>query len=303
MKTDSSTNFYKYKNNKMYSTCIECFNKKVRCEFCNKELNKSYLKSHIKKQHMKNQHDKRVQLPAQLHTINNIRDDLLPVELSAQLPAQLHTKLNKYYNNDDNNKCNRTLIVGPSFCGKTLLLLNKLQLIRLSNSEKQIKIITRSPGQYQNMHNFTQLEDVSVEEDLEDRTIQDFKNCCVVFDDMLDSKQKLIDPFFTRGRHNLCDVYYLSQSYFDLPKRTIRNNSNIIILFQQTLKDVEHIYRDIAGFDMSYDEFKELCREAWKEKYNYLFIKRLEDKNGSKYQVCNESNPNYTIFHPQTEPF
>ena len=27
MKTDSNTNFYKYKNNKMYSTCIECFNK------------------------------------------------------------------------------------------------------------------------------------------------------------------------------------------------------------------------------------------------------------------------------------
>ena len=82
-----------------------------------------------------------------------------------------------------------------------------------------------------------------MEEDLEDRTIQDFQNCCVVFDDMLDSNQKLIDPFFTRGRHNDLDVYSLSHSYFDLPKRTIRNNSNIIVLFQQTLKDVEHIYR------------------------------------------------------------
>ena len=120
---------------------------------------------------------------------------------------------------------------------------------------------------------------------------------------MLDSNQKLLDPFFTRGRHNLCDVYYLSQSYFKVPKKTIRNNLNIIIFFQQTLEDIEHIYRDIAGFDMSYDEFKELCREAWKEKYNYLIINRLEDKNGSKYQVCNESNPNYKIFNPQTEPF
>ena len=41
---------------------------------------------------------------------------------------------------------NRTLIVVPSFCGKTHLLLNELQLIRLSDSEKQIKIITRSLG-------------------------------------------------------------------------------------------------------------------------------------------------------------
>ena len=106
----------------------------------------------------------------------------------------------------------------------------------MSDSEKQIKILTRSPGQYQN----TQLEDVSLEEDLEDRTIQDFKLCCVVFDDMLDGK-RLIDPFFTRGRHNLCDVYYLSQSFFDVPKRTIRTNTNIIILFRQSLRDVEHI--------------------------------------------------------------
>ena len=46
----------------------------------------------------------------------------------------------------------------------------------------------------------------SGEEDLEDRTIQDFQNCGVVFDDMLDNNQKLIDPFFTRGRHNDLDV-------------------------------------------------------------------------------------------------
>ena len=180
------------------------------------------------------------------------------------------------------------------------MVLNKLQLIRLSDSEKQMKIITRSPGQYQNI----QLEDVSSEEDLEDRTIQDFKNCCVVFDDMLDSNLKLIDPFFTRGTHNLCDVYYLSQSYFDVPTRTIRINSNIrIFFFRRSLRDVEHIYRDIAGFDMSYDEFKELCREAWKKNKKYLEINMFEDKNESKYKICNESNPNYKFFNPQTELF
>ena len=179
------------------------------------------------------------------------------------------------------------------------MLLNKLQLIRLSDGEKQMKIITRSPGQYQNIR----LKDNSLEEDIESRTIQDFKNCCVIFDDMLESNQKLIDPFFNRGRHNLCDVYYLSQSYFDVPKRTICMNSIIINLFRQSLREVEHIYRGIAGFDTSYDKFKELCREAWKENYNYLEIKMLEDRNESKYKICNESNPNYKIFNPQTEPF
>ena len=68
---------------------------------------------------------------------------------------------------------------------------------------KQIHIITTSPEQYNNI----EIEDIegqqsciSVEEDLEDRTVQDYRNFCFVFDVMLDTSQKLVDPFFTRGR-------------------------------------------------------------------------------------------------------
>ena len=294
LKTTNGTNiiWYKYRNGKLYCTCIECFNKKVKCEFCSKELNKTYLSKHLKRCNINHDNtNNEIINHNENHDNNNYTNNIIT---------------NDDTDNNDNimftggqQSCNRTLIVGPSFCGKTHLLLNKLQLIRLDNPEQKICIITRSPEQY----NKIEIEDVSVEEDLGDKSIQDFQNCCVVFDDMLDSNQKLIDPFFTRGRHNDLDVYYLSQSYFDLPKRTIRNNSNIIILFQQTLKDVEHIYRDIAGFDMSNDEFKCLCREAWRDNYNYLLINRLEDKNGSKYMICNESNLQYQIFNPQTDPF
>ena len=78
----------------------------------------------------------------------------------------------------------------------------------MNNPEQKIGIISRSPEQYTN----TEIGDVSVEEDLEGRTKQDFENCCVVFHDMVGSNQKLIHPFFTRGRHNDLDVFYLSQS-------------------------------------------------------------------------------------------
>ena len=61
------------------------------------------------------------------------------------------------------------------------------------------------------------LQDVSVEENVED--LEMYRVCFVVFDDMLDSNQKLIDPFFTWGRHKLNDIYYLRQSYFDVPKK------------------------------------------------------------------------------------
>ena len=140
----------------------------------------------------------------------------------------------------------QTLLVGPSFVARpiTHLLLNKLKLKRSDNPRRKIRIVTRSPEQNENL----EVEDFSVEEE-----VQDFETSTIhVFSLMICWTQSEISgSIFTRGTHALCDVYYLTQSYFDLPERTIRNISNIIILFQQTWKDVEHIYRDIAGFDVS----------------------------------------------------
>ena len=252
MKTDSNTNFYKYKNGKMYSTCIECFNKKVRCEFCNKELNKSYSRSHIKKQHVQRHMQRHVQYAPPQHLQGYAQG--FPQSYargSAQGHAQDYINIKDSFKcatnditnpNDDDAEANAndvlqhysTLLVGPPFCGKTHLLLNKLQLIRLSDSEKQIHIFTRSPEQYKDVGMKLDVWDLVVEEDLGDKSIQDFQNCCVVFDDMLDSNQNLIDPFLIE-EDTSCDVHYLSQSYFEVPKRIIRNNSNTIILFQQTL--------------------------------------------------------------------
>ena len=181
------------------------FQYKVKCEFCNTEFNKTYLSKHLKRciiNHDNNNYTNNTESVSRLinhndesHENNNIKN-------------------NDENNNDENNtggqqSCNRTLIFGPSFCGKTHLLINKLQLIRLYDKEKEIHIITRSPNQYEDF----ELEDtegalrIVIEENLEDKSIQDFQNCCVVFDDMLDSNQKLIDPFFTRGRHNDLDVF------------------------------------------------------------------------------------------------
>ena len=144
------TDFYKYKNGKLYSTCIECFNKKVNCEFCNKEFNKTYLPKHIERCLIKRCLVEKLHLN-NTKIINNNDENII-----------------NNYNNDENHNinkndenhnvmftggqqsCNRTLIVGPSFCGKTHLVLTKLQLFRLDNPEQQIKIITRSPEQYSN---------------------------------------------------------------------------------------------------------------------------------------------------------
>ena len=164
---------------------------------------------------------------------------------------------------------------------------------------RDIYIITKSPPeQYTNSK-------IKIKEITDEiKPLNEYKNGVIVFDDVLgSSNSRFIDQFFIRGRHNNLDIYYLSQSYFDLPKRTKRNNSNKIILFNQTLKDIEHIYRDVAGYDMNYDEFEELCRKSWEEDYNYLCIDRSEKRDQGKYCICNESKRTYIEATPQTKPF
>ena len=186
--------------------------------------------------------------------------------------------------NGNNNNNSRTLLVGPSFSGKTHLMLEIFS--RIPNRDIY-KIIKSPPEQYSNCK--IRIKEISDEI----KPLTEYENGIIVFDDILgSSNSRFIDQFFIRGRHNNLDTFYLSQSFFDLPKRTIRNISNKTILFNQTLKDIEHIYRDVAGYDMNYDEFKDLCRKSWEEDYNYLYIDRSKKRDQGKYCICNESKKN-----------
>ena len=164
---------------------------------------------------------------------------------------------------------------------------------------RDIYIITKShPKQCSN----SKVKNKEISDEI--KPLNEYENGIIVFDDILgSSSSRFIDQFFIRGRHNNLDIYYLSQSYSDLPERTIRNNSNVIILFNQTLKDIEHINRDVAGYDMHYDEFKELCRKSWEEEYNYLCIDRSKKRDQGRYCICNESKNTYSEATPQTKPF
>ena len=214
------------------------------------------------------------------------------ININTLPPNKIIENINKQSKFENNI---RTLLVGPSFSGKTYLMLKILSRI----SDRDIYIITKSPPeQYSNS-------DIEIREISDEiKPLNEYENGIIVFDDVLGStNSRFIDQFFIRGRHNNLDIYYLSQSYFDLPKRTIRNNSSKIILFNQTLKDTEHIYRDVAGYDMNYDEFKDLCRKSWEDDYNYLYIDRSKKRDQGKYCICNESKNTYLEATPQTKPF
>ena len=76
----------------------------------------------------------------------------------------------------------------------------------LHQKQEPIFIITKSLNQYPN---------IKAQTSDEIQPLERYENSTVVFDDMLLSKQEsTIDLFFTRGRHNNIDFYFVSQSYF-----------------------------------------------------------------------------------------
>ena len=168
-----------------------------------------------------------------------------------------------------------------------------LKVLEKTGKKRPILIITRSPNQYPNYKTSTEI-----------KPINKYKRSVVIFDDMLgaqNSSQK--NDFYTRGRHEDLEVYYISQSYFALPRQSIRNHFDRLILFKQTLKDVQSMYYDIGDYDMEYDEFKEMRHKAWDEIFNYLCIDMTKNKNEGKYRIFNESKPTNIECIPESEPF
>ena len=176
--------------------------------------------------------------------------------------------------NINTNNNNRTLIIGFSNCGK-IYLMNYFIL----RKQEPFFIITKSLNQYPNTK--AQTSD-------EIQPFETYRNSTAVFDDMLLTKQESnIGLFFTRGRHNNIDMYYISQRYFHLPKNTLCDNSNMIILFKQTLRDIILLFHNIAGFFMNLEDGKQLCCKAWGNDYEFLQIDRLAKKREGRYTIIN----------------
>ena len=80
------------------------------------------------------------------------------------------------------------------------------------------------------------------------------------------------------------DCFYLAQNGFKLPSQTIRENANFICLFPQDLKNLNHIFDDHMGSDMTKGEFRQLCKAAWKKQHGFVIIYFSSKKLNGKYR-------------------
>ena len=108
----------------------------------------------------------------------------------------------------------------------------------------------------------------------------------LVLDDVMLCPQNKVEAYFTRGRHNNVDVIYITQSYFRLPRQTIRENGNLFIFFKQDRKNLIHIYNDhCAGDGIPFSSFSKFCNDVWREDpHNFVTINLSKTVDGGKYR-------------------
>lgn len=184
----------------------------------------------------------------------------------------------------------RAIFTGPSGCGKTNALLS---LLLNDNGARFENIYVYSKSLYQHKYELLKSVVQNAEglryfafhnnEDVIDPS-EALNNSIFIFDDVSCDKQNKIREYYSFCRHKNVDVIYLCQTYSKIPKQLIRDNCNIIVLFKQDTTNLKHAYNEHVSPDMTYEEFKLLCAECWKENYGCLTIVKDFPLNNGRYR-------------------
>ncbi len=223
------------------------------------------------------------------------------VEQPTKLPIK-HTPLEQQFKENhfrhgplfSNNL--RAIICGSSGCGKSTLLFN---LLLHKNGLKYMNIYifcktVASQEKYINLKKIyalvPEIKFISFSKNEDILTPNECKpNSIVIFDDIpLDKNSRdKIKQFFSFGRHNNLDVFYLIQSYASASKHNLRDNVNLICLFRSDNLNLEHIYKDSCSTDCSFNVFKKICNLSWEKggKFGFLVIDKERSKADGRFRI------------------
>ena len=92
-----------------------------------------------------------------------------------------------------------------------------------------------------------------------------------------------MQDYFVRSRHKNISCVYLSQNWTKLNFNIIRNNLNFLCVFKQNSFYIRQIYNQVADNDMTLEDFKNVCKSAWKEDFGFLTINLTRKFINGKY--------------------
>ena len=184
----------------------------------------------------------------------------------------------------------RGVLCGPSNCGKTQALISLLLSkngLRFQNVYVYSKSLTQPKYVYLEKL-FQGIPEIGYQAFSNNEEIlppdQVGESSIMVFDDIACEKQAVVRKYFCMGRHFDVDSFYLCQSYAQIPKHLIRDNLNLLILFQQDGLNLRNIYNSHVNGDMNFDTFQTMCRRCWEERYGFLLINKDAAVRGGRYR-------------------
>lgn len=184
----------------------------------------------------------------------------------------------------------RALIVGPSNCGKTNVMISLLEE-RTGLAFSNVYIYSKSL--HQPKYEYLKILITKIKE-IGFYTFAD--NCNVIppseakpdsvfiFDDITSEKQDSVRSYFSMGRHNDIDCFFLCQTYSFIKKQLIRDNANFLIIFKQDELNLKHIYNDHVNVDMSFDIFRDICAECWRDDHGFVVVDKGSDFGNGRYR-------------------
>lgn len=188
----------------------------------------------------------------------------------------------------------RCIIAGPSGCGKTNVLISLIEskhglkfenLYLYSKTLHQDKYLylceLLKPIREIGCYTFSASEDIIPVNEIK-------PNSLIIFDDVINEQginKTIVREIFTLGRHRYLDVVYIVQTYTKLNKHLIRDNCNFVILFRTDDLNLKHVYNDFSvNANMTFEEFHELCLEAWREPFGFACISLEHDASDGRYR-------------------
>ena len=187
----------------------------------------------------------------------------------------------------------RALFCSPSGTGKTSLLRNFIDLIGVWDKiilfakdldEPLYKDLIQKCRAVEKKYKTQILLAITEGKDLPnlDKDINRKQNTLLICDDLITEEPKslkLLDPWWVRGRKMGVTCFFLTQGYFDVPKK-IRKNSNYVILKKmKNSKDLARITREFA-MDVPAEEVTAMYNYAMRgDPHTSFFMMDCETKD------------------------
>ena len=185
----------------------------------------------------------------------------------------------------------RILIIGSSGSGKTNLLLN---LIENQPDIDKIYLFAKDPYESKYQYLINKIESVGINHFNDPEAFIDYSNdahdvykniddynpdkentILIVFDDMIADMihnkkiNSIVIELFTRGRKFNFSLFFITQSYFKVPKDVRLNTSNFFIVKIPNKRELQQIAINHSS-DINTKDFANIYRKCMAEPYSFL---------------------------------